>query len=132
LPVRSCSSTAKPYNGLSVFDLLRYRQHEHAAVFGTFDLIELNSKNLRKQPIEARKHALANLLCRERDGIVFNTHYDGDGSIVFKQACALGCEGIVSKATWFAISIRANGSLAQDQEPGGACGEARSGRSLGY
>ena len=24
-------------------------------------------------------------------------HYDGDGDIVFKYACKLGCEGIVSK-----------------------------------
>ena len=46
---------------------------------------------------EERKRALANLLYRVREGIVFNTRYDGDGSIVFKQACALGCEGIVSK-----------------------------------
>jgi ATP-dependent DNA ligase len=40
---------------------------------------------------------LANLLYRERDSIVFNTHYDRGGLMVFKQACALGCEGIVSK-----------------------------------
>ena len=26
-----------------------------------------------------------------------NQHYDGDGAIVFKQACVLGCEGIVLK-----------------------------------
>ena len=43
-----------------------------------FDLIEFNGKDLRKQPIEQRKHALANVLYRERDGIVFNRHYDGD------------------------------------------------------
>ena len=30
-------------------------------------------------------------------GIVLNEHYDGDGDIVFKHACKLGCEGIVSK-----------------------------------
>jgi hypothetical protein len=28
---------------------------------------------------------------------VFNAHYIVDGAIVFKNACALGCEGIVSK-----------------------------------
>lgn len=48
-------------------------------------------------PIEERKHALANVLYRERDGIIFNQHYDGDGAIIFKQACSLGCEDIVSK-----------------------------------
>ena len=30
-------------------------------------------------------------------GIVLNEHYDGNGEIVFKYACKLGCEGIVSK-----------------------------------
>ena len=29
--------------------------------------------------------------------ISFNDHYDDDGANIFKQACALGCEGIVSK-----------------------------------
>jgi hypothetical protein len=28
---------------------------------------------------------------------VFNAHYIVDGAIVYRQACALGCEGIVSK-----------------------------------
>jgi ATP-dependent DNA ligase len=28
---------------------------------------------------------------------VLNEHYDGDGAIVFREACRLGCEGIVSK-----------------------------------
>jgi ATP-dependent DNA ligase len=28
---------------------------------------------------------------------MLNEHYDGDGEIVFKHACKLGCEGIVSK-----------------------------------
>ena len=26
-----------------------------------------------------------------------NEHYTGDGAIIYKHACALGCEGIVSK-----------------------------------
>ena len=31
------------------------------------------------------------------EGIAFNEHYTGDGAIIYKHACALGCEGIVSK-----------------------------------
>ena len=27
----------------------------------------------------------------------FNEHYTGEGAIIYKNACALGCEGIVSK-----------------------------------
>jgi len=30
-------------------------------------------------------------------GIVFNRHFDVEGEVVFRQACPLGCEGIVSK-----------------------------------
>jgi ATP-dependent DNA ligase len=33
--------------------------------------------------------------------IVLNEHYKGDGEIVFKHACKLGCEGIVSKRLGF-------------------------------
>jgi bifunctional non-homologous end joining protein LigD len=28
---------------------------------------------------------------------VLNEHYDAEGARVFEKACALGCEGIVSK-----------------------------------
>jgi hypothetical protein len=31
------------------------------------------------------------------DGIAFNRHFDGDREIIFRHACAMGCEGIVSK-----------------------------------
>ncbi len=44
-----------------------------------------------------RRTTLAKLLHRPRGGIVFNEHYSGDGGIIYKHACALGCEGIVSK-----------------------------------
>ena len=83
--------------GLSTFELLRARRHDHAAVLCAFDVIEFNGKDLRWVPIEQRKHALASVLQGYRDGIVFNQHYNGDGAIIFKEACALGCEGIVSK-----------------------------------
>ena len=42
-------------------------------------------------------HVLADLLRGTDDGITFNKHFDADGAIIFKHACALGCEGIVSK-----------------------------------
>jgi bifunctional non-homologous end joining protein LigD len=29
--------------------------------------------------------------------LVLNEHYEEDGAIVFREACRLGCEGIVSK-----------------------------------
>ena len=62
-----------------------------------FDLLELDGRNMRRAPIEERKAALAKLLRRAPGGIVLNEHYTGDGAIIYKHACALGCEGIVSK-----------------------------------
>jgi ATP-dependent DNA ligase len=101
LPVKSCfidgEAIVVDENGLSVFDLIRYRQHDSAVVLCAFDLIALDGKDLRRAPLEERKHTLANVLFKERDGIIFNRHFDGDGAIIFRQACALGCEGIVSK-----------------------------------
>src|SRR4029077_18815303 len=78
-------------------DLLRYRHHDHAAVLCAFDLIELDGYDLRQQPLEQRKGTLADLLAAAGDGIAFNKHFKGDGAAIFKHACALGCEGIVSK-----------------------------------
>jgi bifunctional non-homologous end joining protein LigD len=62
-----------------------------------FDLIELDGVDLRWQPLEHRKEKLANLLRGVHDGVAFNQHFAGEGSIIFQHACALGCEGIVTK-----------------------------------
>jgi bifunctional non-homologous end joining protein LigD len=101
LAVRSCvvdgEAVAVNECGLSVFDDLRYRLRDHAAVLCAFDLIELDGQDLRWARLEDRKHALADLLRGMEDGIAFNKHFDADGAIVFTHACVLGCEGIVSK-----------------------------------
>ncbi len=85
-------------DGLAMFDLIRRHRHGDAAVLCAFDLIELDGEDLRRSSIEYRKRKLAKLVTRSAHlGIVFNEHYEGDGEIVFKHACKLGCEGIVSK-----------------------------------
>jgi hypothetical protein len=43
------------------------------------------------------KAPLAGLLRLPHDGIALNEHFSGDGAIIYKHACALGCKGIVSK-----------------------------------
>ena len=83
--------------GLSVFDMIRWRQHDNAVTLCAFDLLELDGEDLRREPIEVRKATLKGLLRRARPGIAFNRHFEDDGAIVYEQACALGCEGIVSK-----------------------------------
>jgi bifunctional non-homologous end joining protein LigD len=37
------------------------------------------------------------LLRQRHPGIALNESYSGDGALIYQNACALGCEGIVSK-----------------------------------
>ena len=101
LPVQSCLIDGEAIvcngDGLAVFDLIREYRHDSAAVLCAFDLLEADGEDLRSRPIELRKGVLAKLLSRPHAGIAFNQHYEADGSIIYKHACALGCEGIVSK-----------------------------------
>ncbi len=101
LPVRSClidgEAIVTDKKGLAVFDLIRGQRPNTAAVLCAFDLIELDGEDLRREPIETRKSTLKSLLRGKHAGIAFNAHFIADGAIVYRQACALGCEGIVSK-----------------------------------
>jgi bifunctional non-homologous end joining protein LigD len=101
LPARSCliDNEIIVFNdeGLAAYDLLRARTHDHRAILCAFDLIELDGADLRPTTIEDRRQQLAWLLRSAHDGIAMNRHYDGDGAMVYKDACAYGCEGIVSK-----------------------------------
>jgi bifunctional non-homologous end joining protein LigD len=101
LPTKSCIVDGEAIvvndDGLSIFDLLRYRRHDHAATICAFDLIEVDGTDLRRHPIEERKDRLSRLSQRCFFGITVNEVYTGDGSMIYKHACTLGCEGIVSK-----------------------------------
>ena len=84
-------------DGLPVFDRLRYRRDDRRVFLYAFDLIELDGEDLRHEPIERRKAVLAKLIRRAKTGLVLNEHIDEPGGIVFRHACKLGFEGIVSK-----------------------------------
>jgi ATP-dependent DNA ligase len=71
---------------------------DHGVFMYAFDLIELDGEDMRREPLELRKVTLNVLLGRRAaPGIRFNEHIEEDGPIVFKHACRLGLEGIVSK-----------------------------------
>jgi bifunctional non-homologous end joining protein LigD len=101
LRVRSCLIDGEAIvcdeNGLSVFDLIRGHRTVTGAVHCAFDLLELDGKDLRREPIEKRKELLADILSGSLISLVFNECFDEDGAVVFREACRLGCEGIVSK-----------------------------------
>jgi hypothetical protein len=48
-------------------------------------------------PLVDRKKRLTTLVARRRTGIVLSTHAADDGATIFRQACKMGLEGIVSK-----------------------------------
>jgi len=101
LPVRSClidgEAIVTNSDGLAVFNLIRGHDSKASAVHCAFDLLELDGRDLRRHPIENRKVLLAELLKGSHLGLVLNAHYEEVGAIVFREACRLGCEGIVSK-----------------------------------
>jgi bifunctional non-homologous end joining protein LigD len=53
--------------------------------------------DLRRKPIEERKRRLAQLLCKAKPGLQLNAHLEEPGEVVFRHACAMRLEGIVSK-----------------------------------
>jgi bifunctional non-homologous end joining protein LigD len=101
LPVRSCLLDGEAIvcdeNGLADFELIRRHGALASAVLCVFDLLELDGRDLRRETIETRKALLAKLLKGQHVSIVLNEHFTEDGAVVFREACRLGCEGIVSK-----------------------------------
>jgi bifunctional non-homologous end joining protein LigD len=101
LRVKSCTIDGeavilRPDRSCDFFGL-RGKDGQASAVLVAFDLLELNGSDLRKLTIEDRRAKLAHLLRAEPDGLVFSESIAGDGERVFRHACALGAEGIVSK-----------------------------------
>jgi bifunctional non-homologous end joining protein LigD len=98
---RSCiidgEAAACDDNGVASFNLIRYRRHDDSTFLYAFDLIELNGDDLRRDPLEVRKATLASIVAKASPGIRFNEHMEGNGETVFRHACKLGLEGIVSK-----------------------------------
>jgi bifunctional non-homologous end joining protein LigD len=85
-------------DGRASFDRIRYRRHDASVFLYAFDLIELNGDDLRREPLEVRKTTLASVLRKAGPGVQLNEHLEHeDGEVVFRHACKLGLEGIVSK-----------------------------------
>jgi bifunctional non-homologous end joining protein LigD len=97
---RSCiidgEAVACDDNGVTSFNRVRYRRHDESIFLYAFDLIELNGDDLRRDPLEGRKSTLEMILAKVGEGIRFNEHMKGDGQTVFRHACKLGLEVIVS------------------------------------
>jgi bifunctional non-homologous end joining protein LigD len=82
---------------VAVFDALHRRGTVSEAMLYAFDVLELDGEDLRALPLSDRKKRLARMLGGRRLGIVLSDHTDDDGATIFRQACGMGLEGIVSK-----------------------------------
>jgi len=84
-------------DGLPDFHGLRSEDGGAGACLFAFDLLRLNGEDLRSLPLEERRARLRKAFRGSGKALRFSEHLEGDGPEIFRHACALGLEGIVSK-----------------------------------
>ena len=89
-------------HGVSSFSLLQTDLkdgRENRFVYWIFDLLHLDGRDFTSEPLTARKAALRRLLKNQpRNGpLRYTEDFKERGPAIFKHACELGLEGIVSK-----------------------------------
>jgi hypothetical protein len=85
-------------DGIADFDALHSRRHDDEVQLYAFDILALDGEDLRGLPLSMRKTNLARLLARRPDGIFVAPTEQGEiGPDLFRAACRMGLEGLVSK-----------------------------------
>lgn len=85
-------------DGVADFNALHSRKHDHEVQLYAFDMLAGDGDDMRSLPLSPRKANLARLLARRPDGIFVAPFEQGEiGPAMFRHACKLGLEGIVSK-----------------------------------
>jgi len=85
-------------DGVADFGALYSRQHDEQVQLYAFDVLALDGDDLRALPLSMRKTNLARLLRRRPDGIFIAPFEQGEiGPELFRAACRMGLEGLVSK-----------------------------------
>ncbi|MCA6104353.1 DNA ligase [Bradyrhizobium sp. WSM 4400] len=89
----------------SDFNGLHSRRHDNEVQLYAFDILALEGDDLRKLPLHLRKTNLARILARRIDGIFLSDFEQGEiGPDLYRQACLMGLEGLVSKRVMDALS----------------------------
>jgi bifunctional non-homologous end joining protein LigD len=74
------------------------RKHDDEVQLYVLDILMSASDDLRTLPLHLRKNHLAKMLRRRVDGIILNEFEQREiGPDLFRHACLMGLEGIVSK-----------------------------------
>ncbi len=71
--------------------------HSARVEFVAFDLLVLDEKDLRREPLRARKALLKKLLANVEGPLRYGDDIESDGAAIFRQATQAGAEGIVAK-----------------------------------
>jgi bifunctional non-homologous end joining protein LigD len=87
--------------GLPDFEALRRelaKKHSDRLLYLAFDLLYLDGYDLRGAPLIERKRLLQDVLAKQPPKILYVEHFEmDDGEAVYRHACKLKLEGIVSK-----------------------------------
>jgi bifunctional non-homologous end joining protein LigD len=85
-------------DGVSDFNALHSRKHDDEVQLYAFDILALGGEDLRQLALERRKTHLTRLMRGRPDGIFIAPFESGAiGPDLFRAACDLGLEGLVSK-----------------------------------
>jgi bifunctional non-homologous end joining protein LigD len=85
-------------DGMPDFNALHSGKHNDEVQFCAFDVLALDGDDLRNLPLSMRKTNLERLLRGRPDGIFVNPFESGAiGPDLFRAACDMGLEGLVSK-----------------------------------
>ncbi len=85
-------------DGLPDFNALHSNKYNEEVQFCAFDVLALDGEDLRNLPLSMRKSNLERLLRGRPDGIFVNPFEQGAiGPDLFRAACDMGLEGLVSK-----------------------------------
>jgi bifunctional non-homologous end joining protein LigD len=76
------------------YELLRRRSPQH---FCAFDLLAVDGRDLRNQPLIERKRLLKALVPPQPCPVIYVDHIDETGEMLFSHCCQLNLEGIVAK-----------------------------------
>ena len=105
-------------DGVADFDALHSGKHNDEVQLYAFDILALDGDDLRSLPLSMRKTNLARLLARRPDGIFVAPFEQGEiGPDLFRAACRMGLEGLVSKRQRPSLSGWPVEALDQGEEP---------------
>jgi ATP-dependent DNA ligase len=92
-------------DGISDFDGLSFamRWRPNAIILYAFDLLHLDGRDLRRQPLSERRSILNALVGNDDESrIQFSEEFHGDGDAFFKACAERKLEGIAQNSSWSA------------------------------